>query len=235
MIRNSENGQVGLVVLLITVVMLTVGVSVASRSVSDLKLTRQEQESTRALDIAESGIEDALSQDLSSIIGSTTGNIPSGEQYSLDVSANTTLDTQVEAGHTAEIKLLANPPVAGTFTITMTGACASALEVAVIRNATTVNRQTFDCDGARRAVNGFSPGPYVVTYTNTDQIARIKVLYAGTTLTVTGANLPTQSYTIRSTTTVNGATRAVEVTKPLAALPSIFDYVLFSGTDLIKN
>jgi Tfp pilus assembly protein PilX len=59
-----QTGQMGLVVLLILVVMSTVGVSVATRSVSELRLSRQEQESTKALNAAEAGIEEALTQKL---------------------------------------------------------------------------------------------------------------------------------------------------------------------------
>jgi len=69
---KGQRGQVGLVVLLVTVVLLTVGVSVASRSVTELQLSRQEQESTRALNLAESGIENLLAQDLATVGSSGT-------------------------------------------------------------------------------------------------------------------------------------------------------------------
>src|SRR4030067_2847347 len=58
--RGRERGQVGMTVLLIMVVMVTIAVAVASRSVTNLNLTRLEQESTRSLDLAESGIDEIL-------------------------------------------------------------------------------------------------------------------------------------------------------------------------------
>lgn len=49
-----------------------------------------------------------------------------------------------------------------------------------------------------------------------------------------GANLPTQGYTITSTGTYGEAQWTVEVTKTNPALPAIFDYAIFSESDLTK-
>jgi hypothetical protein len=49
-----------------------------------------------------------------------------------------------------------------------------------------------------------------------------------------GGNLPSQGLDIRCRGTVGASTRTVQVTKENPYLSSIFDYVLFSGTDITK-
>jgi len=49
-----------------------------------------------------------------------------------------------------------------------------------------------------------------------------------------GTNLPNQGYQITSTGTYGEAEWTAEVTKMNPALPAIFDYAIFSESDLIK-
>jgi len=63
-IKNNERGQVLLMVLLSVAVVVTVSLSVVSRSISDVTITSQEEESLRAFNAAESGIEEVLVQNL---------------------------------------------------------------------------------------------------------------------------------------------------------------------------
>lgn len=58
--RRATRGQALVVILLIMAVVLTIGLAVVSRSVTDIRLSRQEEESTRAFSAAEAGIEAAL-------------------------------------------------------------------------------------------------------------------------------------------------------------------------------
>lgn len=249
------------------VVLLTVGVSVASRSVSELKLSRQEQESTRALDMAESGIEDLLSENLATLSPSTgERSIPGGGgSYTYAVTAQNGLSNiAVARGHTVDVKLydatLPAPKSTDAIIIDWeSGDCTAgsedeaAIEVSIITlNTGTygVRRAAFDNCGDRRSganPNNFSaptpPGTITsVALTPNDLMARIKVVYSPTVITgVTVSStstppysLPTQYYTVRSAASVEGVTtRAVTVDR-LAFLPSIFDYVVFSGNTIVK-
>lgn len=104
----AEDGQVVLVIMLITAVLLTMGLSLASRTTQEILLSQQESESTRVFNAAETGIESALSQDFSQVTGQTTetdsSTIP-------DVSVETTttplnsLETTVYQGTAAHIDL----------------------------------------------------------------------------------------------------------------------------------
>lgn len=58
--KYSNSGQVLLIVVLTMVVALTVGLSIASRTITNLKISKQNEESTRAFQAAEAGIEKAL-------------------------------------------------------------------------------------------------------------------------------------------------------------------------------
>lgn len=56
--RNS--GQAILILLLVMAVVLTVGLSVVSRSVTDIKISQQSQESARSFWVAQAGLEEAI-------------------------------------------------------------------------------------------------------------------------------------------------------------------------------
>ena len=69
------------------------------------------------------------------------------------------------------------------------------------------------------------------------QLLRIKALYNGTNAVVVpqgGASLPVQAQIITSTGTSGEASRKIEVTKTLPALPEIFDFTIFTTSPLEK-
>jgi hypothetical protein len=57
---SSEQGQAVLIILLIMAVVLTVGLSIVSRSVTDIKISQQAQESARTFWVAQAGLEKAI-------------------------------------------------------------------------------------------------------------------------------------------------------------------------------
>jgi hypothetical protein len=61
---RSQSGQIGVIIILIMVVLLTIGLSLVSQSSREVDLSRQEEESTRVFNAAEAGIEQALSTSL---------------------------------------------------------------------------------------------------------------------------------------------------------------------------
>lgn len=78
---HDEAGQALLLVLLSMAVVLTVVLSILSRSIFDVNVTTGEEEALRAFSAAEAGIERAL------IIGSDTGTVPIGNaEFSATVS-----------------------------------------------------------------------------------------------------------------------------------------------------
>ncbi len=84
--KNYEKGQILLIVVITMIVALTVGLSVASRTVTELRLSKQNEESQRAFNAAEAGIDRVLQQGGTIPISETLGNnsdfIVSSEEYS---------------------------------------------------------------------------------------------------------------------------------------------------------
>ncbi len=59
-LKNNQQGQVLLVIVLLITVVLTVGLSIATRSIINVRLTSQEDQSQRAFAAAEAGLEQSL-------------------------------------------------------------------------------------------------------------------------------------------------------------------------------
>lgn len=240
-----HRGQVGLAVLLILVTMVTVGVSVATRSVSELKLSRQEQESTQALNAAEAGIEAALAGDLTA--GSCSLSFPCTETVNgLDVHyyvepLGEIQNVTILPGHTLDAEVNGSGSIMITWTRSGTACNDAALVIAKL-TATSVTREAKDpCSSGFPGFDNSGIGSGAGVYTYTTSVAgvdwvRIKTARANTTLSVSGAGLVTQAYRVNSRAEMaDGTTRVVEVTQLANQMPSIFDYALFSGDEIIKD
>lgn len=79
---KSENGQTVLVILLVMSVILTIGLSAASRSVTDIKISQQSQEAARAFWAAQAGLEEAMKGNVS--IGKSEEKEVGGVKYWVD-------------------------------------------------------------------------------------------------------------------------------------------------------
>jgi len=79
-IRKHQSGQALLLVLLSMAVVLTVVLSVLSRTITDITVTTKEEEALRAFAAAEAGIERAL------IIGSNAGEFGDGASFTATIS-----------------------------------------------------------------------------------------------------------------------------------------------------
>lgn len=181
MVKDQQSGQVFLIVLLTMVIALTVGLSIASRNVTNLRISQEEISSQRALAAAEAGIEQSLKSKLD--IGATS--LEPGITYSTDVNpvSNPVSGTQVLVNggnvvakdegadiwlveHNADDTPNFSSPWSGTITIYWGGAPApcdnAAFEVVVISGTVAspvLRRYTYDPCSARRGSNNFgSPG-----------------------------------------------------------------------------
>lgn len=76
----NTDGQILLVVVLVMVVVLTVGLSLASRTITNLKISKQSEESARAFQAAEAGIEQTL-QSKSQSSGNLSNNATFSTTY----------------------------------------------------------------------------------------------------------------------------------------------------------
>lgn len=83
--RYAQSGQALVAVILVMVIALTVALSIATRNVTNLQLTTEEQNSQRALSAAEAGIERSLKSDSTGVIISTPQSIGSAKIERVEV------------------------------------------------------------------------------------------------------------------------------------------------------
>src|SRR3990172_9534276 len=116
-----KSGQILILVLLIVVVSLAVGLSVASRNLTNLKISTQTEQSQRAFSAAEGGVEDVLSRlnNISSAIvsqdfsgtgcvggGADTANCTIGVgniDANVNVKSNTTYEFTLKPGEVGQV------------------------------------------------------------------------------------------------------------------------------------
>lgn len=184
---KNQSGQALLIVVLVLVIALTVSLSVASRSIINLKNSQDQASSQKALSAAEAGVEQAIkSQNQAKLAGGFGGAENTNYQTSVaSISGSVKFiingtDNRINAvkkGNPAyiwtTIYSASNPwlnPWSGTLTISWGdgGTCASntvpALEVSVINGSTAdyktavLSLQKFAYDPCSTRTNGFDSG-----------------------------------------------------------------------------
>lgn len=80
---SAQSGQALLIVLLVMAVVLTIALSIVSRSVTDVTVTQKEEEAARAYSAAEAGIEKTLL----SGTAHASQSLPSGDTFSTSISS----------------------------------------------------------------------------------------------------------------------------------------------------
>ncbi len=246
---NSQSGQVAVVVLLIMVVLLTIGLSLAARTTQEVFLSQQQSDSARVFNAAESGVEEALSQSFAT--GATNGSlVVDGIDVNYTVNTQSRLDTLITEGMSAHIQLNG---YAGNITIdwAQEANCADRAsfiatifydDAGVLRSqhlafgppTTCVNHNDNFLQGSNLAGNPFYHR-YIIsgaTLPANSQFIRLKPVYADADILVTGSTgFPSQHNTIRSTATYSGGDeqRSIEVSRSLPAAPAFMDYALYSG------
>lgn len=267
--KYLAEGQIGLLLLVIMGVVVAVVMSVASRSLSDTTLSRQERESSAVFAVVETGIEKAMTEIKAAgdqpISGALTG-LSSFVSGTYTVTPSAAYGLFVREGETAQLDFTGYD-VANPLTIMWTkkgdtsedlvcgtegsGGSAAAIEIVAIQDAAnTATRDYYNPGNCNYPANGFSSSTdlstidtaaiyrsgissgYTVPVGTT--VLRIKPIYAGATISVTGVGLSSQLYLIQSKAEGGDAKKEVEVKRGLDAPPSIFDFAVFSADTLIK-
>lgn len=256
----SNSGQVGLIVLLIMVVILAMGLSLATRTSQQAELSIQQEDTARVFNAAEAGVEAALANIYQF---ESAGNIEgiSEEQASLDlagsnaeinytVSKSNTLETHLRQGTSTEIIV----PSAGTISFywATESDCqntASLILSVYSNNAGAVSARHYavgNCDGASTRNDNFiantsGEGPYRFGYTlattANDQFVRVKPVYSDTDIRIVGSPSVSQ-FTIHSqaqNTLAGQETRTFEVERTLSTAPAFMEYSLVSGGSIVKE
>lgn len=260
--KLKESGQALIIVILTMVVALTVGLSVATRSITTVRISTSEEESSQAFSAAEAGIEEVLKSNVSM---ASENILPNNARYqaTLVIPVSTTeflVPALTLKDDTVQIWLSNYPDYSGKYNGSITlfwgdpgDSCpnASAIEV-ILFSGTNVNNpgvNRFALDPCTRGnnftfVSGGSGNVGGVDFRNSYSISvsngiilRIIPLYKNTNLAVRGTSaLPSQGKDVTSTGKVTSGqgdiVRKIRVFQLNPALPYIFDHAIFSGTNL---
>ena len=240
--HKNEKGQTLVIVVSVMVVALAVGMSLSTRYFKGLKSVVQTDSSSRALAVAEAGVEHLFSLPMETLVDYVTNGtcgaschieipgedgVPAVADMTIRWDGNTSENYPItlDSASTTEISL-AGYPSGSSLTI--------CLDTVSITNPLVVSAYL---------VYG-SPGNYLVdnylfdlfgchnVAGRSDPVAlRIRSIYydlTGYVQPAVGATIPAQGILLESTGTVAEATRKVRVLKSYKALPTEFDYVLFS-------
>ena len=256
--NKYPKGQVGLLLLVVLGLVISVVLSIAARSLSDVVLSRQEKENNAAFAVAEQGVEAAL-------LAITEENVPAGSVSISDVAGLVggeyavtgveSFDLYVKAGDQAEIDLAGS---SGSVSVSWTkandptedvscvgegdGNAPAALEIIAIKSDLSVEREYYNGSGCVIS-NGFDPSSphggeflsmvnYVVPAGGTK--LRLRPFYSGATIQVEGSGLSTQMYLVQSEAEGGDSQKEIEVKRTLDSAGSVFDYALFSGASIVK-
>lgn len=246
---KAKSGQILILVLLIVVVALAVGLSVASRNLTNLRTSAQTEESQRAFAAAEGGIEDVLSR-----LSQVAATIPAGGSTIQDVTvgdlvANVTIKSSdiyqstIDLGTVGQVDLKNATSSSSQIQIEwanvndpVEAAEPASLEVVEVSQAGSAYSQSRTAwsggNFAGRSESGFATGNCTPTAAfklcarvplDAGAVSlRIRPFWVATTVKVTsvGGTLPVQTYDLTSVaTTTSGVTRKVQVTR--TALPTL--------------
>lgn len=226
--KSRKSGQVVLIVLLVVVVVLTIGLSLISQSVTDISISKDEQEAIRAFSAAEAGIESAL-QNIA--LGFSTVDVD-GITANVRVSnQNNNLDFDLNEGEYLDLNL--QGAAVGTL-IRLTISSGSGLETTFYKNNNKVDRYLYNynssaCLSGNEITTANGGIINLRSVTSNDLILRVRAICQAVSVNVTvvSGSLPVQAQEIDSRASQEGKTSAIQVTRA-DELPSIFDYVVFS-------
>lgn len=258
---SSQSGQIAVIILLLMVVMLTIGLSLASRTTEELFLSNQGSESTRVFNAAESGIEEALSTNIEEEVGNTpvTKELTIGDsEVEYTVSSDNKIETKLQEGQSLLVDVgLSN----GTIDISWWDESSNFLNCQSHDPASLIVTSYYTEGGVTKArfhpigqcgdgfigVGSTGYGDYRYKYQLalsmgagiTTKFIRIKAIYNDTTISVNGngISLPPQLHTIRSTATntIGDESRTVEVKRTLSTAPSFMEYALYTPGALVHQ
>lgn len=256
-----RSGQITVLVLLLSLLGLTTALSVASRSLSDLKQVTQVDAGTKAFAAAEAGLQYGLNQ--LSVGGPATGpvSVPGATvNYRIDTSiGNVAFVPLANVDDVVQLNLSGVNSNTKFFDVFWQGN--GQIEAIILDKNNSIRRLIFNAVGTSghsfsSAISTAGDTTNCLTgysgYTNStgdnikfeanDKFLRIKALTNSTSVLICALtagksriDMPTPITTVTATaTTVNGTVKKLQVAKSPPTVPAIFDYVLYTGGSIVK-
>ncbi|PIY80899.1 MAG: hypothetical protein COY80_00590 [Candidatus Pacebacteria bacterium CG_4_10_14_0_8_um_filter_42_14] len=256
--KSSQSGYVAVITLLVMVVLLSLGLSLANQATQEISLAGNESEQVRVFNAAEAALDTLLADPASYVAGAPDPlTLSSNGVNETIIGSEVTsgdLTSYFPQGSTATIDLSSSTP--GTITIdwektnTDCNSVASLL-VAIYSDDGSGNYSVRysgikpeSCATSSDGPSGFiKANQRIVTdYKNFyefgvlsgDKLMRIKVLLKNTDLSVSGAGIQQHTAQAMATGDTDGVTSVIQGTRSIPAAPAIFDYALYSGGSIVK-
>ena len=217
----KRRGQVAMVVVLVVLVGLTIGVAILGRSVTNVGISSQEEERARSFSAAEAGVEDALRQDLSSIVaGSGGGQFNVGESaVSYTVSKLTNVVSEINPGEVVTVDWSKSDASATSFSVAWSGTSCSPNLV-----ATSITLAGAVVHSAPSSPATFPKG--------SGGLVRMRFAGCRTNVTISGTGGALSFFQVNSVGTSGEANSEVEVVRSAPAASGLLDFAVFSGGDI---
>lgn len=236
----GQEGQVALVALSITAVLTVLSSLLIQRSVVEQKLAGQVEETARALNLAEAGVEEILNDPSKNGVF----EVDLGDQGSRAYKVSRDVDTnnsEIREGRTRDFWVQAGSTLRLGWSSSETG---SGVLVTVMGD-TGIKRYLYkrgsntpeDVSDATATVSEGGTIDVDLGGVGIPELVRVKALWSDITLSADGNNLSDLSKNVQvevEAETETGATSNVFAEKSAPQLPSVFDYALFSGSGINK-
>lgn len=210
-----------MVVVLVVLVGLTIGVAILGRSVTNVGISSQEEERARSFSAAEAGVEDALRQDLSSIVAGSGGDqFNIGEStVSYTVSKLTNVTSEINPGEVVTVDWSKSDASAVSFSVAWTGTgCSPDLVATAITPA--------------GAVVHSAPSSPAIFSKGAGGLVRMRFAGCRTNVTINGTGGALSFFQVNSVGTSGEANSQVEVVRSAPAASGLLDFAVFSGGDI---
>jgi hypothetical protein len=254
------SGQIGVVVILITAIVLIFGLSVANRVVQENKLVLDQSDATRVFNTAETGVDEALNQiyqyEAGQIIDLPTGDISSSDFNQVSISTDQGYEGYLNQGENLQIDI-AN--TTGTIKISWSkNTCNSSYKTAVLLTLNHLSGTEYqnhyylvgasDClyNTNQNFINpSTADSPFQYAYNliidsnnNNDATLYVQTVGSGTDVQISAtANLISAGqYKIESLAKSESevSNKTIEANKSLPSAPCFMTFALFSGDTIIK-
>ncbi len=258
---HSQSGQAGLIVVLLSVVVLTIGLSLMVRTSQQAEITAQQEESAKIFGAAETGVEKALADiqsleqnqvELSAVANQDITD--PNASVNLQISQDNILKTHLDQSSAAELSVNSTAPIDINWSFVPCSQNPAALIISIynqdgLGNITSrfeavKGPESEGCSSGKNfnyasTVVGDSPYKfkYQLSLQANDYFVRIEPLFNSTDIMAEGPSINRAQFTVTSkaqdVTGVSQA-KAIEVRRTLSTPPSFMDYTLYSGSSITK-
>ena len=229
---TPKDGQVALLALFIMSVIVTVGMALISRTITDIQISETGEQGIRAFSAAEAGVEKVFTASWDDLAGwSAEEPFSAGESSGIiKLNPKTEIERSLKQGGVVFV----NAEGVGSFLVSGLGS--ASVEVILYNGSNSYEKTAYNngsCISNCNEPGCFLGASSVSVSTNGASDVSVRVLCADAPDFKISGGLPVQKYDIESkASALEGKTGAIEASRTVSGYPPMFDYVLFSGGGL---